>query len=232
MLEPIFEADFCPTCSGFRPGRRAQDAIEEMVVFINPPGGYEWVIEGDIENCFGCDPPRTLDGNGAPSGDRQAVLTLIRQFLAAGVMSELGTVTASPSGTPQGVILSPLLRTSPSRSSTVTSRRPGERSVDRRSARSTGRRGMPLTGSGFADDFLLIVAGIGAQAEALEKQTTEFMAEQMRMTLSAEKTQSTHVDDGFDFLGLARQTPVQAGSSASRDHVPERPRTRVHQDPH
>jgi hypothetical protein len=30
------------------------------------------------------------------------VLALIRKFLAAGVMSELGTVTATPSGTPQG----------------------------------------------------------------------------------------------------------------------------------
>jgi len=37
------------------------------------------------------------------------VLALIRQFLAAGVMSELGTVTATPSGAPQGAILSPVL---------------------------------------------------------------------------------------------------------------------------
>jgi RNA-directed DNA polymerase len=37
------------------------------------------------------------------------VLALIRRFLDAGVMSELGTVTATPSGTPQGSILSPLL---------------------------------------------------------------------------------------------------------------------------
>jgi RNA-directed DNA polymerase len=53
VLEPIFEADFCPTSFGFRPGRRAQDAIEEARRFINPPGCYEWVIEGDVENCFG-----------------------------------------------------------------------------------------------------------------------------------------------------------------------------------
>ena len=38
VLEPIFEADFCPTSYGFRPGRRAQDAIEEVRRFINPPG--------------------------------------------------------------------------------------------------------------------------------------------------------------------------------------------------
>src|SRR5450755_4600638 len=38
VLEPIFEADFCPTSYGFRPGRRAQDAIGEVRFFINPPG--------------------------------------------------------------------------------------------------------------------------------------------------------------------------------------------------
>ena len=80
--------------------------------------------------------------------------------------------------------------------------------------------------------LLLIVAGTEAQAEAIKKQTGEFMAEQMRLTLSPEKTAMTHVDDGFDFLGLARQTLAQARSGARRDHVPERPRARRHQAPH
>jgi len=46
-----------------------------------------------------------------------------------------------------------------------------------------------------------MVAGTRAQAEAIKKHTAEFMAEQMRLTLSPEKTAITHVDDGFDFLG-------------------------------
>ena len=52
VLEPIFEADFCPTSYGFRPGRKAQDAIEEVRYFINAPRAYEWAIEGDVENCL------------------------------------------------------------------------------------------------------------------------------------------------------------------------------------
>src|SRR6266545_1255037 len=52
VLEPIFEADFCPTSYGFRPDRRAQDAIEEVRFFINAPRSYEWVIEGDVEDCL------------------------------------------------------------------------------------------------------------------------------------------------------------------------------------
>ncbi len=50
VLEPIFEADFKPCSYGFRPGRRAQDAIAE----IHQLGShsYEWVLEGDITACF------------------------------------------------------------------------------------------------------------------------------------------------------------------------------------
>ena len=52
VLEPIFEADFCPTSYGFRPGRRTQDAVEEVRFFINTPRSYEWVVEGDVEDCL------------------------------------------------------------------------------------------------------------------------------------------------------------------------------------
>ena len=70
VLEPIFEADFCPTSYGFRPGRRAQDAIEQVRFFINDQRAYEWVIEGDVEDCR-VDPSWSVDGASAPSGDRQ-----------------------------------------------------------------------------------------------------------------------------------------------------------------
>jgi len=44
--------------------------------------------------------------------------------------------------------------------------------------------------------------GTEAQARAIKEQTAQFMAEQMRLTLSPEKTAITHVDDGFDLLGF------------------------------
>ena len=53
VLEPIWEAEFQPCSYGFRPNRRAQDAIEQVRFFINPPRSYEWAIEGDVEDCFG-----------------------------------------------------------------------------------------------------------------------------------------------------------------------------------
>ncbi len=46
VLEPIFEADFKPVSYGFRPKRRAQDAIAEIHYYATR--SYEWVLEGDI----------------------------------------------------------------------------------------------------------------------------------------------------------------------------------------
>ena len=102
VLEPIFEADFCPTSYGFRPGRRAQDAIEQVRFFIHDPRAYEWVIEGDVEDCFGRSITDCLMDQVRRRVTDKRVLALIRLFLAAGVMRELGSVTATPSGTPQG----------------------------------------------------------------------------------------------------------------------------------
>ena len=50
VLEPIFEADFLPVSYGFRPRRRAHDAVAEIQYFGTK--GYRWVLDADIEACF------------------------------------------------------------------------------------------------------------------------------------------------------------------------------------
>src|SRR5215212_490768 len=50
VLEPIFEAGFQPCSYGFRPNRRAQDAVAEIHHFTTQR--YHWVLEADIEACF------------------------------------------------------------------------------------------------------------------------------------------------------------------------------------
>ncbi|MDQ3092027.1 MAG: reverse transcriptase domain-containing protein [Actinomycetota bacterium] len=142
------------------------------------------------------------------------VLALIRLFLGAGVMSELGTVTATPSGTPQGSILSPLLANIALSvldrrfENAWTARTRYQRARDRANGHPSYRM------IRYADDFVVLVRGTKAQAHAIKQQTAEFMAEHMRLTLSPEKTSVTHVDDGFDLLGFRikrrprGQTPV------------------------
>ena len=50
ILEPIFEVDFYPSSYGYRPARRAQDAITEIHQLTSR--SYEWVVEGDITACL------------------------------------------------------------------------------------------------------------------------------------------------------------------------------------
>ena len=107
VLEPIFEADFQPISYGFRPNRRAQDAIAEIHFLCTR--SYEWIVEGDIKACFDeIDHAALLDRVRLRIGDNR-VLRLVKAFCKAGILSEEGLLRDSASGTPQGGLLSPLL---------------------------------------------------------------------------------------------------------------------------
>ena len=107
VLEPIFEADFKPVSYGFRPERRAQDAIAEIHAFGSR--NYHWVFEADIAACFDeLAHSAIMDRVRRRIADKR-VLALIKAFLKAGVMSADGAVRESDTGTPQGGIASPLL---------------------------------------------------------------------------------------------------------------------------
>lgn len=107
VLEPIFEADFRPCSYGFRPNRRAHDAIAEIHLFGSQ--GYRWVLDADIEACFDrIEHAALMDRVRARVKDKR-VLALVKAFLKAGIMTELGERNETTSGTPQGGVLSPLL---------------------------------------------------------------------------------------------------------------------------
>jgi len=107
VLEPIFEADFVPVSHGFRPMRRAQDAIAEIHQYGTQ--GYRWVLDADIEACFdSIDHGALMDRVRLRVKDKR-VLVLVRAFLKAGVLTEGGDREDTHTGTPQGGILSPLL---------------------------------------------------------------------------------------------------------------------------
>ena len=107
VLEPIFEADFEPVSYGFRPKRRAQDAIAEIHYFGTR--GYQWVLDADIEAAFdNLSHSVLLERVRARVKDKR-VLALVKAFLKAGVLTETGDRENSITGTPQGGILSPLI---------------------------------------------------------------------------------------------------------------------------
>ncbi|WP_207954745.1 reverse transcriptase domain-containing protein [Saccharopolyspora elongata] len=100
VLEPIFEADFRPCSYGFRPNRRAHDAIAEIHLFGSQ--GYRWVLDADIEACFDrIDHTALMDRVRVRVKDKR-VLALVKAFLKAGIMTEFGDRNETISGTPQG----------------------------------------------------------------------------------------------------------------------------------
>ena len=109
VLEPIFEADFQPSSYGFRPRRRAQDAIAEIHYLGSATRDYGWVFEADITACFDeINHPALMGRVRARISDKQ-VLGLVKAFLKAGVLTEDGLNRDNRTDTPQGGILSPLL---------------------------------------------------------------------------------------------------------------------------
>lgn len=111
ILEPIFESDFLECSHGFRPGRKAHDALE--VIRENLAKGRCTVIDADMEGYFdsiphdklmACVRMRVVDGS---------VLRLIQQWLDAAVEERDGNGrirrTRNKQGTPQGGVISPLL---------------------------------------------------------------------------------------------------------------------------
>ncbi|WP_433453713.1 reverse transcriptase domain-containing protein [Streptomyces sp. CA-142005] len=107
VLEPIFEADFKPCSYGFRPNRRAQDAIAEIHHYGTSL--YHWVLEADITACFDEIDHTALMGRVRDRVGDKRVLGLVKAFLKAGILSEGQMVRRTDTGTPQGGILSPLL---------------------------------------------------------------------------------------------------------------------------
>ena len=208
VLEPIFEADFKPCSYGFRPKRRAQDAIAEIHHYST--NTYTWVLEGDIKACFDeIDHTALMDRVRHRIGDKR-VLGLVKAFLKAGILTEGGAERDTTTGTPQGGILSPLLANI---ALSVLDEHFTERQGDsnaRKRRRYHGLANYRLVR--YADDFVVMVSGTKGDAHALRSEVAAVLAP-MGLRLSEEKTRVCHIDEGFDFLGFRIQRQHRRGSN-------------------
>jgi RNA-directed DNA polymerase len=208
VLEPIFEADFLPCSYGFRPNRRAHDAVAELRFLASE--GYEWVVEGDITACFDeIDHAALMDRVRRRVGDKR-VLALVKAFLKAGILGEDRQVRDTDTGTPQGGVLSPLLANI---ALSVLDEHFAARWVDRVARAKRRRHGLAnYRIIRYADDFAIMVAGTEAHAREVLGDIAQVLAA-MGLRLSADKTLITHIDDGLDFLGWRIQRHRKRGAS-------------------
>lgn len=106
VLQPIFDPTFSEHSHGFRPGRRAHDAVRKAQQYIQD--GRRWVVDVDLEKFFDRVNHDVLMGKLENRIGDRGVLRIIRRFLEAGIMAD-GVVAERYEGTPQGGPLSPLL---------------------------------------------------------------------------------------------------------------------------
>lgn len=211
VLEPIYEADFKPCSYGFRPGRRAHDAIAEIQYLCSR--SYEWIVEGDIKACFDeISHTALMDRVRRRVGDKR-VLALVKAFLKAGILGEDGKERDTITGTPQGGILSPLL-------SNVALSALDEHFAEAWAAMGTtssARQQLRLKGQAtyrlvrYADDFVVLVAGTREHAEHL-CDVSAAVLQPIGLRLSDTKTRIVHIDEGFDFLGYRIQRHRKRGT--------------------
>ncbi|MFD8410928.1 reverse transcriptase domain-containing protein [Streptomyces sp. NPDC059650] len=161
------------------------------------------VMEPIFEACFDRIDHAALMGRVRVRLKDKRVLALVKAFLKAGIMTELGEQNETTSGTPQGGILSPLLANialsalddfaAEQWTNTMATRR------DRERRRKHGLGTWRLVR--YADDFVVMVHGTREHVEDLRGQVSEVLAT-MGLALSPSKTRIVHLADGFDFLGF------------------------------
>ena len=186
VLMPIFEARFHERSYGFRPNRRAHQAMDAISEGIR--SGRVEVLDADISKCFDCIPHQGLMRAVAKRVSDGTVLAIIRGWLRAPVVEgggKGGQIRASKMGTPQGGVLSPLLCNvylDP---------------LDQEINEGNHKRFQMVR---YADDFVVLApAGKGAQARELVE---DWMAK-AGLALNQEKTKLVNIlREGIRFLGF------------------------------
>ena len=178
--------------------------------------GYRWVLDADIEACFDRISHSSLLDRVRMRVKDKRVVALVKAFLKAGIMTELGTFEDTNTGTPQGGILSPLMANIALSVLDEHLHRPwrpgGTMSTSSRRVRRRAK-GLPTWRIvRYADDFAVLVHGHEDDVQVLREEIAEVLAT-MGLAFSEAKTRVVNMSDGFDFLGFHIQWRRKMGTN-------------------
>ncbi len=181
VLEPIFEKDFAAHSYGFRPARSARAAVERVEELLEK--GNVHVVDADLKGYFDSIPQNQLLERVSRKIADGRVLALLKKFLEQGVMETGKEWQPTPSGTPQGAVISPLLANI------------YLDELDHLLA------GLGYEMVRYADDFVILCPSQAEAQRALE--VVRAWTLQAELMLHPEKTKlvDANLRGGFDFLG-------------------------------
>jgi len=179
-LEPISETNADWNSYGFRPERATQDAIGQCFRILSMKTSAKWILEGDIKGCFDNINHGWLINN--ITLDKK----ILRKWLKAGYIYKR-ILYPTETGTPQGGVIS----------ATLAGMTLDGLEAELRKFRRQDKVHMVR----YADDFIIT----GNSKELLENEVKPLVEKFLSirgLELSPEKTSVTHIDEGFDFLGV------------------------------
>lgn len=216
-MEQIWESDFHTLSYGFRLERSVHHAIRTVKLQLTDCGETRgrWVIEGDLSSYFDTVHHRLLMKAVRRRISDARFMSLPWKTIKAGHV-DVGLFRAASEGVPQGGVISPLLSNIMlnefdqylnKRYLSGKARKDcwyWNHSIQR--GRSTAVKENwqwkpAVAYCRYADDFVLIVKGTKAQAEAIREECRGVLEDSLKLRLNMDKTRITHVNDGFIFLG-------------------------------
>lgn len=210
VLEPIYETDFSDDSFGFRPNRSTHDAIMSVRNSIVPAQTYKpWVLDLDVKGFFDNVDHQILEQIIQNQITDQKMRDLIWEFLKAGIMED-GEYRHSMLGTPQGGIVSPLLANVYLNELDQWVKQWTDLTIQEKTKRRDGGKGN-WHYVRYADDFLLLTNGTKGRAEKIMERVEDFLDEELNLTLSDEKSELDHAEDGFSFLGYDLKVKTESG---------------------
>ncbi len=216
IIEPIFEADFCPNSYGFRPKKSAHQAVDDIANALHQ--GYTNVIDADLSKYFDSIPHTKLLTIVAERVVDSAILHVIKLWLKAPVIGEdedgtrknVGGGKANSKGTPQGGVISPLLANC------------YLHLLDRIWDKHQLRRKLQAHIVRYADDFVVLCRGkVEAPLAAVRH-----VLDRLDLTLNESKTHIVDArQESFIFLGFEIGVSKSWRSGKSYPHVCPAPKS-------